>query len=174
MRLDGDPEDMFFSVGLEVSGSITFAMANDIGDAWNENLAEITPSEYRLASVDLVSSTGEIQIFAPNFAGTSSASALPQNVALLVRKFTGQTGRKNRGRIFYPGAQREAVNELGEIDLTSLENFQNAFTAFGQDLIAITDVEGVVILHADASEPTPVVAMVVDGRVATQRRRLRP
>lgn len=174
MHLDGDPEDMLVTFACSITENVDFNMCSDIASVWDEALKDITPGEYTLKSVDGVDSEGGQAIAAANITGTSTGTGLPQNCALLVRKFTGQAGRKNRGRLFYPGVQKEAVDDKGFLDSGSLSVYQENFSDFLSGLEGIDGISKMVILHEDASTPTDVVFLAVEPQIGTQRRRMRP
>lgn len=169
-----DPEDMLVTFGLRISDDVSPGMMAELSDAWLDALQDLTPETYTLKSVDAQDSEGGQAIAVVNAVGTSNGIALPQNCALLVRKNTGLVGRANRGRFFYPGVQREAVSETGTIDDESLSNYQDGFSSFLENVNAVDNVDGMVLLHSESSDPTDVNFLSVDHRIATQRRRLRP
>lgn len=116
--------------------------------------------------------------------GTADQDSPPSNVAVLVKKQSGLGGRKNRGRMYVPWAANElAVTDVGEITGATYTALQAAADGWLDDIQtgsgALTPVSEMVILHSEAAvtaglpAPTPVVALVVDTFVATQRRRLR-
>ena len=104
--------------------------------------------------------------------GGSGASGGPQ-VAWLVRKQTNLGGRKGRGRTYFHGVTEASVGTGGQIVegdgslRNGLENFWAGTTA---DVESIT---GLFLLHTDSTAPTEIQDFSLDGRVATQRRRLR-
>lgn len=104
--------------------------------------------------------------------GTTNSETPPQNCAVLVRKRTVVAGRRGQGRMYVPpfAVTEVAVNKAGVIAPGDLANLQNAFNAW------FNHGEPWVLLHDDVPapmEPTPITGFVVDGRIATQRRRLR-
>jgi hypothetical protein len=103
-------------------------------------------------------------------AGNTGAQVTPQ-VAVLVRKRSLLGGRKNRGRFYLPGLIEGGVNEGGLLSEATYTAWQSAASAF----LTALDTAGhaMVILHNAVGAPTPVSALVLDTKVATQRRRLR-
>lgn len=106
-------------------------------------------------------------------AGSTTGEALPPNVALLVKKRTALGGKRNRGRLYIPGIDEDTVDTAGVIDPTALVAMQADVTAWLADMV--TNSTGMRILHTEPpGEPTiAVTSLVLDGRAATQRRRLR-
>jgi hypothetical protein len=97
---------------------------------------------------------------------------LPQNCATLIRKTTALAGRRGRGRFYLPPITMDefATSKAGVIASSSLAAMQLAANAW------FDHGEPFVILHdslPSSLAPTPITSFVVDGRIATQRRRLR-
>lgn len=108
-------------------------------------------------------------------AGTSTGDPLPNNSALLVKKLTGLGGRKNRGRNYYPDVLVSAVDGSGVIDVSSRDSYQTAWDTFIAELNGVPGLESPHLLHSDeADNPTLITAFVVQSKIATQRRRMRP
>ena len=120
---------------------------------------------------DLTGPSGE---FADDSIGGVSGAGFPPNVSLMVRKLTIDGGRAGRGRLYVPGIAENTANEGGVVDAGIQANFQTVFDELLADMIGL-DLDPVV-LHGDGSPltfPSFVTAFVVDGTMATQRRRLR-
>ena len=149
----------------------------DIGTAYAANLLSTQSSNLTLASMkfryNIGGTEGEVEQ-AIGSAGTGGPGTLPPNVAVLVQKKTGLTGRKNRGRLYFPGFVGEGdVDANGIIDSDVLATMQGHFDDFLTAVNASTTNIDMAILHHDASTPTPVTSLVVSNLVATQRRRIR-
>lgn len=107
-----------------------------------------------------------------NTPGVRSGSLCPPNTAVLVRKVTGLAGRINRGRMYLPPPVETVVGNDGLLNPSEVTNYQNGADQFLADLAASSI--PMVILHTDpAITPTAVQDLVVENKVATQRRRLR-
>jgi hypothetical protein len=118
------------------------------------------------------------------YGSPGTASKLPSNVSLLVRKITDRGGRRGRGRMYVPWLLNESdVNDVGVIDGTYRSSLQVSFDNW-LDLLSSgppgssTPMQ---ILHSTDPDqstlpgsPNTVTSLVVDQLVATQRRRLRP
>jgi hypothetical protein len=177
-----DPEIMISTFGCETSGFAGGALgkANQITDAW---AAAFTPPSlgtgYTFIGTRL--SVGQdggppaIVEDAASIPGTSGTTSLPQNCAVLVKKLSGLGGRRGRGRMFLPGGylQEGLVANNGMINAAFRGDMQNGMNQF---LAAV----GMFILHSTGPAgspappaPTAVTQVVVDTRIATQRRRLR-
>lgn len=108
-----------------------------------------------------------------NIVGTHSMQPPPPNVSWVVQKRTASGGRANRGRMFVPPARmgETTVNAAGVIDAATVAAEQADWDAF---LLAMSaDDYPLVLFHSDGSPSTLINSLVVEPRVATQRRRLR-
>jgi hypothetical protein len=103
--------------------------------------------------------------------GGNTGSQVTPQVAVLVRKRTNLGGKRHRGRFYLPGLIEGGVNERGEVSSAT----QTAFQTQAAEMLAALITAGIpmVILHNGITAPTPVTELIVDSRVATQRRRLR-
>lgn len=156
------------------------ATAQEVADAvvaaaQTADLADLTMNGALLsAEVKLGPSLTGPSAVAPIGVGSLTGDLVSPNVAVLVRKLTASGGRAGRGRFYWPFIQEAAVDSSGAIGSSTLDLYQGVFTAFRNALEA-NDVPPV-LLHGAASpitEPSSITAFTVDGRVATQRRRLR-
>jgi len=114
--------------------------------------------------VTIVSSTGAV-------GGTATGGAAVPQAAYLVRKIAAVGGRANTGRMYLPGVSESKVDGAGTVDSTFRNGRQTEMNTFLDDLGA-ADI-GFVILHANGSTPTDVTALLFEGKIATQRRRLK-
>lgn len=107
--------------------------------------------------------------------GAGTTTLLTQNTTYLVKKSTGLGGRKNRGRWYLPFVREANVNDVGTVDGATMSYLQDRVDQFLIDIPALGSPVGVIVLlHTlEADDPANLTAMPVDGRVATQRRRLR-
>jgi hypothetical protein len=84
-------------------------------------------------------------------------------------------GRAGRGRFYWPGIQESAVTAAGVIGGTTVAAWNSAFIQF--EIRLLDDDLIPVLLHAEETtlitDPLVITSFSVDGKVATQRRRLR-
>jgi len=128
---------------------------------------------FAVVDKDLFTAPSTIAPQAGSRAGTNMA---PPNVAVLVRKQAGFTGRS--GRFFWPLVMEADVDDLGNIVPAQLTTFQTAATLLYTSIDALeanTIANATLSWRKDDVGPSavPVTAYVVDDVVATQRRRLR-
>lgn len=110
--------------------------------------------------------------------GGNSGQPVIANTSVLVKKGTGLAGRHYQGRMFLPGATEGQTDDGTTLTTDGVTGWTSSTTAFLEALQTSLDFEGMVILHgpipgSDQLAPTPVTELVVQGRFATQRRRLR-
>jgi hypothetical protein len=103
--------------------------------------------------------------------GGVGGQSAPPNVAYLIHKATALGGRRGRGRMFLPGVADTDVGTSGELIGEKAATLNSSLFAFGGALTLAG--YPLAVLHEGAFPPTLVTQLICDGRVATQRRRLR-
>lgn len=180
--LSGDQDEMIVTLGHAVQSFTPTALADALFDALADTLtAGRMGTSWSLRGVDVqvgAQSSGEGPYFnyssslAP-LVGTSAATRLPQNSAILVRKNTDAPGRRGRGRMYFPAIVTEAdVNDAGVLTTAKITDTQTFLNAWHTRLMA--DALDPVLLHeSPPATPDAIVSFTCDGQIATQRRRLR-
>lgn len=146
-------------------------------DAWMDNLLAIQSPAVTFSEVLVKfgpTATGPSAALVVNSPGTDAGDADSPNVALLVHKQTEFGGRTGRGRMYMPGVPAPDVFVDGTINSTYRAAALAAFSGFYTDLTTANLPP--LLLHGEnspVSTPLPITDFLVDGRVATQRRRLR-
>lgn len=189
MRLTGDSEDMVTTCGHELdgaSGANAEDAADDLFGAFAANIMEgFVGSPVSLVAVDVyIGSDGPNVVNSstePPYPGGGSATLVPQNTAFLVRKRTDLGGRRGRGRMYIPGVAESTVDNVGDLADATVTGLQVSLDNW---YAALTSAVGAryyppVVLHRSEGAgiepaPTPITRFVMEKRVATQRRRLRP
>lgn len=109
-------------------------------------------------------------------AGGHGADCLPLNCAYLVQKKTAFAGKRNRGRLYLSGCDKNVVTG-STVGATFLGILQTALDAFGTELKLDESTYNApmlpVILHNSAGAPTEINNFVAEARLATQRGRMR-
>lgn len=176
--LDSSAGTVAQSARLAFSGSTLPARLTD-DVAVTEVRAKLGPD----ATGDFASVTG-------SWPGTQATTSMPPQVATLVRKVTASGGRRGRGRMYFPGVPETGVDDAGVISgagvtawTTALADFLGALTANDVPMFLLHDPATIWTLvngqprRVPTSDPIPepdlVTSLVVDPKVATQRRRLR-
>jgi hypothetical protein len=169
--------------GLHLSNSYGVDLDDTVGQGDVDTLSTALAAAYKpiLASGSLynglhvvIGSDGDHPVFdSVSGAGvgsrTISAPATPQ-VQLLCDKVTAFGGRKFRGRTFLPDVAEADVGGNGALQATPL-SLLATFTAAVVVALNVTPWNGMVILHQDATTPTPVTAFSADPFCGTLRRR---
>jgi hypothetical protein len=184
LLLVGDAELMLTTLGVSLSAIDTFdaASVDAINDAFVANIMPLLSPDIAYQGLDVQvgpDSAGPQFTQANIVLGSNVGSSLPPNTAGLIQKRTALGGRRNRGRNYIPGVPVSDVNQAGVWGTGIQAQWQTAANNWLAQTAAISSVDEVVIFHstpplAPGLLPTPVTSMVVPGKVATQRRRLRP
>lgn len=176
-----DPEPMFCALGLELSAGAVADQTNTdlICAACDSSLDNIVSSDMTLGPGYVLwgDDPGEIRIDSSNTpsAGLAGANAITVNTALLVRKLTASSGRRNRGRMFIPGMPEADFSAAGNMTAGTRATKQTALNNLQTNLVALAFVDGLALLHDSAPfTPTPIGSLEVQLKAATQRRRMRP
>lgn len=190
----------FSGVGLPRTAAISFGMDQlgtvpDVGticgtliSLWATHLDSQLSNSCTFTGVRVKAGPMETGPFADvgasNVGGNANAATSPA-VCYLVRKVTGSGGKSGTGRMFVPGLADNEVDEAGKISTTRLTSLGTAWTAFFNALVT-ANIPMVLLhsygdytnsagqpVHVEPKDPTPVTSLVIDGTVATQRRRQR-
>lgn len=182
--LTGDPEPMVCTLGLAgligmSPEEIATEVFEDLTTSGSLCAATNMSTAYQLQGVTvyLQTETGfAIGAHDDVVQGAGNVTPLPSNCAYLVRKSTGQGGRRNRGRMFLPPFMdiEANVSPTGSI-LGSFVALQARLDTFYNNLT--TDVDGdalvPVLFHSDGSSPTVITGLALQNIIATQRTRMR-
>lgn len=168
-------------LGLKVIGAPDpLDVAEELYSAWNtgwatadmDNSWTILGTQVTLgAGVD----PGLSAEFPVNAAGGTNLSCPPPNCCILVKKTSAVGGRANQGRMYVPaGYMAEGdVDEGGNISGAAFSGWTGNNTAFLSAVQGGTFMNELGILHELVpSAPTTVTSLVVQSKIATQRRRL--
>lgn len=182
----------YFFTGVALPTGAQITMGYDIGEFAGtasdaaETLANLWASEdMDNFQVNGCALTKVLVKFGPNSTGPSGEypttvtgfedhESVPPNTSALVRKITDSGGHAGRGRFYIPCIRENLVAESGALDTGWLAARQPNLDDWLAGQIA-ADLPPVV-LHGEDSPltiPSPINALVLDSRVATQRRRLR-
>lgn len=183
----GDPQPWYVTHGIDVSdvGGDFIAAGKNVLQAFDVAWSTWLRPSSRITGVYLtIGSDGgnyTLYVTPPTaMVGSSTAEKLPQNCAYLVQKVTTRPGRAGKGRCFLPGiAPEQSVDDVGVLTSGAILSAQDACDLW---LVTLANATGavktpMVLLHnagiPGGSTPTPVTALRIDSRIATQRRRLR-
>lgn len=187
MKHELDPQPWVVTFGVKIDATLSEDRVTEVGVScmtayWDDAWRGDTSNAVTLLGADVVvgQDGAPLSGFVPyptsgaGATGGTSSEKLPQNCALLVTKQTSLGGRRGKGRCFLPGVLNEAgvdaVGQLTEADRAAWQLNCNEWRS------ALEDVDlPMVVLHENppALAPTPVISLVVDPVISTQRRRLR-
>lgn len=190
--LSGDPLPKSIAIAAEDTSATSAAemltFTQDVADAFETSFDLLDPTSITAdwtylgyaATYNWVGTLYGVE--APqNIVGTLAQQNLPPNTAYLVKKSTGLAGRANRGRVYVPPYEisEGTIDNSGYLSGAGQALRQASWNTFLAAVEAITPGNTTLqLLHTSTLvDPTPnsttVTAVTVDGRVATQRRRLR-
>lgn len=174
-------DESLVTLGFEPPDELAEVAAFEINKAWTDPgrpfiAASICSSwRYLGTRVTLVTESGPLLAEEPmSLIGTGAETALPPNVAILVNKITALGGRRNRGRMFFPPfyPPESIIDSGGLIQTGVVAAMQSALTSARGAMV--TAGYPPFLFHSAAPfTPAAIVALQLQGRVATQRRRLR-
>lgn len=103
--------------------------------------------------------------------GARVGSGMSINTSVLIKKVVTPAGRKYRGRLMWPPMYftESDVNMTGNIT-ASLATYQGGWTSIWTNLNPTTPA---VLLHSDATTPTPLTALTVQAKIGTIGKRMR-
>lgn len=104
--------------------------------------------------------------------GVGTGGNFPPNTAFLVKKFTSAGGHSGQGRMFLPGVAEAQADDAGMLAAGTISGFNTALGGF------LNSMNGsdcpMVLLHNDPTmTPNIVTSLILQAKVATQRKRLR-
>jgi len=159
------------------AGGFTPAVLDELADIFGDFHAEMATIATTLERIELKvgpEATGPTYTKSIGRAGEAPGTSVPPNVAVLVRKEVEGVSGKFGGRMYWPGVPEATVGPQGDITPSHLASLQTAantlFTRLNDG-----DYTPAVFGSADGALPAvkTVARFAVQGRVATQRRRLR-
>jgi len=172
------------TMGVQTDNNDVQQVADKANRACKASITNMQSQAVFLSKVkaSLVTSAG-IEI-AESFAGlpfqaAGSLDCLPMNVAILIQKRTAFAGRKNRGRFYVPAVPNTSVNGAADPNGLTASALSGAQTMADTFFAQLTDSDDGDPLHPVILHPTPsttvtqVTSFSVQGRLATQRGRLR-
>jgi hypothetical protein len=181
-----DAEPMVTTMG-HVSNAATFdpnEQASVLFQAYELTMLLAMSSAYTLNAVDVyIGTDGPEHIVGRSTntpaAGANTGTVVPQNTAYLIRKRTDAAGRRGRGRMYIPGVKETEVDNVGNLTAGQITQWNNVGELWLEALTEeIRDMPPVILHRSEGigvePAPTPVVTLICESKVATQRRRLRP
>lgn len=190
----GVPRVMGTSLGIFCDGGSPATVPTFVGESFVDNVIQEGArlgDSWTFIGVDFyyTISPGVVALYeyVTSLPGSQGSPNLPPNCSLLVQKRTALSGRKYRGRGFYPAGMlvESEVSDAGTIAGGVMAGMTADFQAWKDDfdpspysLVLLhqfgdyVNSEGETITVASQT-PTPLTALVPTSLIATQRRRLR-
>lgn len=122
-----------------ISDTDMLAWATAVSTAWNAHIAGFSSSSLVLNSVEsteLSSATGSQQIYVHDHAGSAVGSALPANVALVIREHIERRYRGGHPRQYLSGMIGALLHDAESWDPTQLPTILTDYTSFRTDCAA--------------------------------------
>lgn len=180
-QLPNDLEDMLTSIGLAVTDVVDIVDAQGLAESWAGWQSTLVGGNYVLSQMDVLIGSGappyvkqEFPITGVGFGGTAT---IPQNSSYLVKKITLAAGHSQRGRMFVPGVIEGKVSNAGAIASGDVSTANDGLDDFRLYAEGTAPWDGLFLLHSSDSPAlaaTAISQLLLDSRIATQRRRLRP
>lgn len=162
-------------LGVQNATGLTPAQIGaQVSTAWQNRLRAQTMTGYTLADIAVTngpSSAPTVGTTVVGLAGSQAGALLPPNCAFLVRKITAVGGRKGRGRVFYPSLGETFVDDAGNLTGGVAASSDTRWNGFRTDLAAAN--LPLALFHALGTTPDLITLFQTQGRIATQRDRLR-
>lgn len=172
--------------GIELGAGNLDANASAWGMLMEDTFLPLMPPYVGLGTVTVISATEYGTYLSATDGGAANNELMAPNTAVLVSEKTNIRGRRGQGRMFLPGLAYEVqVGTDGTLVGAWRVDIQNAADDFltggtpGDRPMVILQRETPTGPNAPANPtpplavPPPVAALIVDEKVATQRRRLR-
>nr|CRY96612.1 hypothetical protein [uncultured prokaryote] len=169
-------------IAVTVAAEDPYTLAADLvmdayGDAFQDLVSNVCTIDRVSLAVGLPGGgSGSVDSTLPPKPGGNGDEMAPLAMAVIARKISADLGRKGKGRSFLPCMlARDDVNEAGDLAPATLNGYQERWEAFLLQL-ATNDVglaTAPVILHADGSTPSPIVAGTIAPKVGWIRKRIR-
>jgi hypothetical protein len=168
------------AVGMSQASALTQADVTRIGGVYREALRPLLDAGWTYGPIKVTEGPGPNELIFEDpvtVVGSKAATeTAPPSIAHVVSKFTGLSGRKHRGRLYFPGVPETEVDEGGILVANRINNVQGAFNTLRTNLIADIAITGVVLFHDEftvATAPTQVLNFIARSTVGSMRPRQR-
>lgn len=167
-----------FGVALKATPTPT-GVQTDVKNAWTfaGSMNGGQPTSMVAQTVHYKATYGGLPLSGSVSAGWASGGGGPTMtspaVSLVAKKATGLAGRKYRGRFMLPFASEADVDNNGNVAGATVTGWNAALAIFLTQLGAAgrSQINGMVLLHSDATTPTPVTALTLRATAGTVRKR---
>lgn len=165
------------TIGVNYTGSDFNNEANGLASAWGETIMQSMADVWTYTKATFRSQAGVTKERNTGFPGGTAHTPTTPNTTFLIRKITGLPGRRERGRMYLPGCSEQDLDGTGVVapsKATEIAGHLTELIEAATDLhFAFVLFHNVEDLETESEAPTTIQELVVDGRAATQRRRMR-
>lgn len=155
--------------------------ANDIHNQYAQAFADLTSDQCYVDKVQLSiglggGTSGSVDSSNAPVQGGNGSDMAPLSMAPIARKVSASLGRSGRGRCFIPCVlKRVDVDEAGNLAPATATGFDERWNQFLLNLATAEPGRAMspVILHADGSSPSVIVAGSIGPKVGWIRKRIR-
>lgn len=128
---------------------------------------------FSIVGVSVVTETQRVDVPITPVEGNRTGDLAPPQVCALMSKSSLARGRHARGRTYWPGLLNDGdIYDDGTINPSWVGTLNDHITDWIQ-FIMVPGITPVILHHDTELPPTAVLSGVIQGKVATQRRRLR-
>lgn len=170
----GLPYGAAWTLGVQAPGFPGDGLWEDLYGWWTDELKPRTPNDYVLREIRMKRgpvASGPTSILEVNEAGTTGGPGGNPNTALLVKKAVPTVTGRYWGRMYVPCLTDGLLDSTGSMSEANRGSFQEAFDEL---YTVLTTVGWEPQVYPEAvSDPRVVTGFNVQGRAATQRRRMR-
>lgn len=168
---------LYFDLNEDIPGlpANSFGVATKLEAAWVANIVPLASAAAVYQGVIVTEETkGSKYETTANISGGGSGGALPPNTTYLIRK--SLSGTSKSGRLYFPGVAESQVDDGGNVASGIITAFNSAWATFydavkdgGTNVLAVKGFVG----GGPTPNYYPITEFNCDGKVASQRRRLR-
>lgn len=185
------PDSIVTTLGVSAVGDeIDQAQLDAIKTAWATHLVDNMDDSITFVRVDSAEQAGVTLTSASGAQGTTVGTGASLNCAAIIKKVTGQPGRKGRGRMYLPTVAEANVDAGGNLTSGFIDAMNDSMADFVADSLAAGAV--FYLLHSmgwngtladkpafpgtgpgQAGLPDLITSFVCQPKIGTQRRRIR-
>jgi len=174
----GSLKEAVCTFAFAYTGPNIYTAGGAISNAWNTAVMSSVGDVWKYIRFVLRTNEGAIQEIVKTDFGRTAHTPMPANIAFLIRKNSGQPGRRGRGRMFLPGVSEQDADQNGVVVGSKITELNANLATF---YTAVTDADcDPCILHntnivppPSNTAPTPFASFTVEPIIGLQTRRLK-
>lgn len=177
MSLQGSTHTSVCTQGLQYTGADFPTDVPAVATAWADNMMNPMADVWSFTGCRVRDASGTVFDEPQSTQGATAHTPTTPNVTFLLKKVTGLGGRKNRGRMYYPGCSEQDVDGVGTVIGSKITEINGQIGGW-IGALALANFSPVILHNVTATDPTPaptlMSTMFTETLAATQRRRMRP